>query len=151
MQFAVNGAVISQFGLHTDTKITPEWTENKVRPTNNGGVVVARPIFGGYNVEVVFARVNGTGDDLAQFLEDNFKGGGNDPEVTLLETVRNADGSVNQYQYIHGILYPSDLGSFRGIEDVSQTMKAYFPERVNVGVAGASTVSGQVIPGLVNV
>jgi len=149
VSFSVNGAVIAQFGLHTDTSIKPQWTESKVRPTNNGGIFVARPIFGGYEVDLTYARVNSVGDDLAQFLENNFEAGFPDFNVTMLETIRNYDGTINQYQYINGIMYPTDLGSWKGAEDVPQTFKFFFPQRQAVSLQSNATVSGNVIPGIV--
>jgi hypothetical protein len=140
---SVNGNVIQQFGLHIDTHFTPQWTEAKVRPTNNGGVFVARAIFGGYEVTLQFARVNGVGDDLAQWLEDNFKAGGADPDISMLETVVNSDGSRNQYNYINGTIIPTDGGSFKGVDEVNQTFKFFFPERESVGIGSTLTLGGQ--------
>lgn len=142
---SINGSVIKQFGLHIDTHFRPQWTEAKVRPTNNGGVFVARPIFGGYEVEIQYARVNGVGDDLAQFLEDNFKAGGPDPDITMLETVRNDDGSIDQYNYINGTLMPTDSGSYKGVDEVNQTVKFFFPERESVGAGATLTLGGQTL------
>jgi hypothetical protein len=139
----VNGNVIQQFGLHTDTHFQPDWTAAKVVPTNNGGIVVARAIFGGYNVTLMFARVNGVGDDLAQFLEDNWEAGQPDPSVSMLETVYNTDGSVNQYNYINGTILPKDGGSFKGVSEVSGTYDFFFPQRQSVGAATNLTLGNQ--------
>lgn len=142
VSITVNGNVISEFGLTTDTHFQPQWTEAKVRPTNNGGVFVVRPIFGGYQVDLTFARQNGVGDDLAQFLEDAFENGDQDPVVTMLETVRNDDGSVDQYNYIGGTFYPTDLGSYKGVDEVSQTYRFFFPQRQSVSGSSAQTTLG---------
>jgi hypothetical protein len=140
----LNGSVIKQFGLHTDTHFRPQWTEAKVRPTNNGGVYVVRPIFGGHEVELTYARVNGAGDNIAQFLEDTFKSGNPDVSVTCTETVRNDDGTQDQFNYINGICYPTDLGSFKGTDETNQVFKFFFPERqqVSSNTGTASTVAG---------
>lgn len=144
---SVNGSVIAQFGLTTDTSFKPSWTEAKVRPTNNGGLWVVRPIFGGYDVEVTYARVDGTGDDLAQFLQDTFINGDSDPSVSLLETVRNDDGSIDQYNYINGTIYPTDGGSFKGVDEVNQAFKMFFPERqlISSSNGNAPTFGGQAL------
>jgi hypothetical protein len=142
VQVTVGGNVISQFGFHTDTHFRPQWTEAKVRPTNNGGVYVVRPIFGGYEVEIQFARVNGVADNLMQYLEDNFKAGGADPTVTMQETVNNDDGSMDQYVYINGAILPQDAGSFKGVDEVSETIKFFFPERTAVGSTSPSITQG---------
>ena len=142
IQLSVANQVIQQFGFHTDTHFRPQWTEAKVRPTNNGGVYVVRPIFGGYEVEVQFARVNGIADNLAQYLEDNFKAGLPDPDVSMQETVRNDDGSVDQFIYINGSISPTDGGSFKGVDEVSQTIKFFFTEREAVSSASNSVTLG---------
>jgi hypothetical protein len=149
IQVSIAGNVVQQFGFHTDTHFRPQWTEAKVRPTNNGGVFVVRPIFGGYEVEVQFARINGVADDLMQYLEDNFKSGGPDPDVTMQETIRNDDGTTNQYIYINGAITPQDAGSFKGVDEVSQTIKFFFPERQAVS-SGATqlTLGGQGLPAI---
>ena len=107
-------------------------------PTNNGGIVVARAIFGGYNVTLTFARVNGVADDLAQFLEDNWEAGQSDPVVSMLETVYNTDGTVNTYNYINGTILPKDGGSFKGVSEVTGTYDFFFPQRQSVGAANCT-------------
>lgn len=142
VSISVNGVVLAQFGYHTDTHVQPQWTEKKIVPTNNGGVPVARGIFGGYNVDIVFARINGVADSVMQFLEDTFKSGATDPVVTMQETVTNDDGSVNQFLYIDGSMLPSDGGSFKGTDEVAQTIKFFFPERQEVGTTGTALTFG---------
>jgi hypothetical protein len=146
--FTANGQVLAEFGLLEDTHIKPIWQERKVVPTNNGGIPVARTIFGGYDVDVMYARVGAVGDDLATFLENNFVAGNSDVVVTMTETVRNDDGSIDVYQYINGIIYPTDLGSFKGVEDVTQSYKMFFPRRQGVTSSGGGipTLSGTQIP-----
>lgn len=140
---SLNGKVIKQFGLHTDTHVRPQYTERKVIPTNNGGVTVARPVFNGYDVDVVYMRQDGTGDTLAQFCEDNYIAGNPDIVVTMQQTVRNDDATVDVFNYIDGIIYPTDSGSYKGNEDVSQTFRMFFPRRQQIGGStGGTTVGG---------
>ena len=148
VSFTIGGNVINQFGLHTDTHFQPQWTLKKVTPTNFGGLPVARAIFEGVDVELTFARVNGTADILMQFLQDNWIAGNPDVVVTLQQTVRNSDGTVSQYNYLNGTIYPTDSGSYKGTDDVSQTFKFFFPESQLISdTSGAITVSGAPLPG----
>ena len=142
VSISVDGSVLAQFGYHTDTHVQPQWSEKKVVPTNNGGIPVARGIFGGYNVDIVFARINGVADSVMQFLEQRFESGSTDPICTLQETVTNDDGSVNQYLYLNGTMLPSDAGSFKGVDEVSQTIKFFFPQRQEVGTTGTALTYG---------
>lgn len=137
--------MIKQFGLHTSTKLHDSWTEVRTRPTNNGGIPVARPIFGGHDVEVTFDRVNGVPLALAQFLEDNWTIGNPDIVVTLQITIRNADGSIDQAIYSDGIMYISDGGDWKGVDVVPMTMKFFFQRRQVVSTQPAFSVGGQAI------
>lgn len=130
---SVNGAVIRQFGLHTSTHIKPLWTERTVVPTNNGGLNVTRAVFNGYEVDLTANRQNGVPDTLQQFLEDTYKAGDPDAVVTMLETVRNDDRSVDQFQYLDGTIFQQDAGDFKGNEDVSQQWRLRFAERIQIG------------------
>lgn len=143
IQMTVGGNTIQQFGLHTDTHFQPQWTLRKVTPTNYGGIPVARAIYEGTDVEVQFARVNGIADTLFQFLQDNWVAGNPDVVVTMQETVRNQDGTITQVNYLNGTVYPTDAGSYKGTEEVSQTIKFFFPrsQLIQSG-AGSVTTSG---------
>src|ERR1700722_6358310 len=127
--FNLGGNTIKQFGLHTDTHFRPQFTEVRSRPTNNGGIPVARAIYGGHEVELAFDRVNGVPMALSQFIEDNFVAGNSDIDVTLQITVRNSDGSVDQSVYSDGIMYPTDDGSYKGTEVVALTYKFFFARK----------------------
>jgi hypothetical protein len=143
VSFTIGGNVIQQFGLHTDTHFQPQWTLKKVTPTNFGGIPVARSIYEGIDVELTFSRVNGTADILMQFLQDNWIAGNPDVVVTMQQTVRNSDGTISQYNYLNGTIYPTEGGSYKGSDDVSQIFKFFFPESQLISdTSGAITISG---------
>lgn len=140
---SLNGQVIQQFNLHTDTHIQPLYAERKVIPTNNGGITVARPVFNGYDLTIQFMRQDGIPDTVAQFCQDTYIAGNPDIDVTMQVTIRNDDGSVDVFQYFDGIIYPTDEGSWRGNEDVSGTFKMFFPQRLQLtGSPADTTLSG---------
>lgn len=138
----LNGTVIQQFNLHTDTHIQPLYTERKVVPSNNGGVTVARPVFNGYDVTVQYMRQNGIPDTIQQFCEETYIAGNPDIDVTMQQTVRNDNGTVDVFQYIDGIIYPTDAGSYKGNDDVSGTMKMFFPRRLQLTGTGGGPNEG---------
>lgn len=143
LSFSVNGQVILELGLYTDVHFKPVWSEKKIVPINNGGIPVARSIYGGHDVEIQFGRRDSTGEQLAQFLQDNYTGGGSEPNVTLTEIVKDDDGSFTSYQYIDGIVYPTDLGSFKATDEVMQTFKFFFAQRIQLGTGlNSPTLSG---------
>src|SRR5579872_1645820 len=82
----VNGVIIKQFGLHEDNSIKPMWSEESSVPTNYGGLTIKRSLFDGYDVEIKTSRVDGTVDDLQQFLQDLYLSGA--PDVTDRKSTR---------------------------------------------------------------
>lgn len=145
VSFTAGGQTIAQFGLHTDTHIKPMWTETRSKPTNNGGIPEARTIYGGYEVDLTFDRVDGTGDAIMQFLEDNYIAGNPDIIVTLQVTIRNANGTVDQFLYLDGIMYPTDGGHFKQTDNVPQTFKFYFKRRQTLQNSAVATIGGQAL------
>lgn len=135
VSISLNGSVVAQFDLHTDTHIQPLFTERKVIPTNNGGVTVARPVFNGWDVTITYMRTDGIPDTVQQLTQDTYLSGDSDIDVTMQQTVRNDDGSVDVFQYLEGIIYPTDAGSYKGNEDVSGTFKLFFPRRMQTTAA----------------
>jgi hypothetical protein len=147
VSITLNGSVIQQIDLYSDTHIRPLWTERKVIPTNNGGVTVARPVFNGWDVDLTYFRQEGIPDTLGQYCQDNYFAGNPDILVTMQQTVRNDDGSVDVFQYINGIIYQTDAGSYKGNEDVSGTYKMFFPQRLQLtGGTQNATYSGAPLP-----
>jgi hypothetical protein len=144
----LNGQVIQEFGLYSDTHIQPLWTERKVIPTNNGGVTVARPVFNGWDVTIQYYRQDGIPDTLGQFCQDNYFAGNPDIEVTMQQTTRNDDASVDMFQYVDGIIYQTDAGSYKGNEDITGTYKMFFPRRIQLtGDTSDATFSGNTLAG----
>lgn len=129
LTISVNGSVVNELGLLTETSFKADWSMKKVTPTNKGGITVARSIFGGYDVECHITRQDSTADDFFSMLEANWIAGGQDPDVTLLETVRNPDGSVDQYNYIDGTIAPEGDGIYKGLDESTMSVKFFFPQR----------------------
>ena len=142
----VGGQVMKQFGLHNTTSLKNNWTEEKETPTNLGGLTIAKNIFMGYDVEIKVTRQNGVMDALQQFLQDNYLKGNPDPVVTLLKTVRNDDGTVDQENYVDGTIAITDGGDYTGTSKVSQTVKMFFPRKIQTAVSPTMTTGNTSIP-----
>lgn len=144
ISISIGGQVVKSFGLHTSSDFKPDWSMSKVTPTNEGGRTSARAVFKGWDFTLTYARVNGTADNIAQFLEDTYKAGGADPVITMLQTVTNADQTVDQYRYLNGTATPVDAGDYKGVDEVNGSIKFFFSERQLVSSgSGASTLGGQ--------
>jgi hypothetical protein len=143
VSITLNGQVIQQFGLYSDTHIRPLYTERVVIPTNNGGLSVARPVFNGWEVDLSYYRRDGLADTLGQFCQDNYLAGNPDIDVSMQQTVRNDDGTVDTFVYINGIIYQTDAGSYLGTEDITGSFKLRFSLRQQItGAASDITYSG---------
>lgn len=128
LSISVNGSILNELGLLTETTFKADWQLKKVVPTNNYGITVARSIFGGYDVECHITRQSSITDDFFFMLEQNWENGGVDPDISLLETVRNEDGTIDQYNYINGTIQPQDSGVYKGLDETTIVVKFFFPQ-----------------------
>jgi hypothetical protein len=144
----IAGLLIKQFGLHKSTKITPKWTIESETPTNLGGITITKPIFMGYDVVIDVTRQNGVVEDIQTFLEANYFAGNPDPAVTLLETVRNDDGTVNQYNYLDGSVWVTERGDYPGVSKVAQAVNMFFPRSLAITTNSPVTIGGGALVGL---
>lgn len=142
----MNGIVIKQFGLHRSTRIVPEYTIEAETPSNLGGITIKKAIPMGYNVEIDLTRQNSVPDDVLQYIQDNYFAGNPDVPVTLLETVKNDDGTVNIYNYVDGIIWVDNAGEYPGVSKVSMAVKMFFPRRLAISSNTSISVGGMAIP-----
>lgn len=56
--------------------------------------------------------------------------GGDQIPVTITQTIRNADGTSNQWQFIDAVLDMSDGGTYSGNDVVTQTINFFSAERI---------------------
>lgn len=74
-----------------------------------------------------------SGADLEIYFsegEQSYLLGGDQIPVTITETIRNIDGTYNQWQFINGVLDLSDGGDFNGNDVVEQTVTFYASQRL---------------------
>ena len=134
--FNISNALI----MEVQRKINSNLQE--IIPLNNDGKPVFRTTYSGYEIHLHLARQNGQMDLMFDALVQNYYTGGVPPTVTALETVRNPDQSVDQFQLLGGAIAPESMGAFKGAEQVNDvTLKIKFAERNPVGGAASSLVN----------
>jgi len=141
--FTAGGNTLAEFGLTTDVNIKPQFHEVRTKPINAGGVPVARSLYQGYEIDITFSRVNGTADALLQFIEENYEAGNTDINVSMQITVRNSDSSLDVFIFTDGIVYFTDAGNFKSVDDVPYSLKTFFRRRQFLSNNSAPTAGGQ--------
>ena len=141
--FTINGQTITipnVLVLEVSRKIRAQMHE--IIPLNNDGKPVFRTTYQGYEYDIHLARQNGQMDVLIDALAQNYYQGLVPPTVSLSETVRNPDQSVDQTMLLAGTIVPESLGAFKSGDPVNDiTLKLYFAERNSVGGASTSAVN----------
>ena len=142
LQIVINGQNFSNLGLVTDTSRKSLSHMHEVVPTNNDGQPVRRTTFSGYEFQLHLSRQNGQFDSLVRALQDNYFNGGTPPKVTMTETIRNPDNSVNQTVYTGGTIVPESMGAFKGADGVNDiTFQLIFTKSSDVGGASPQAVN----------
>ena len=142
-RFVVNSQVFNiSNALITEISRSVKSNLHEVIPINNDGKPVFRTTYAGYDYDLHLTRQNGQMDLLIDALVQNYYNGGTPPIVTALETIRNPDQSVDQFQLLAGSIVPSSLGAFKGADPVNDVqIKVVFAERNPVGGAVTSAVN----------
>lgn len=134
LQVVVNGQSFNNLGLLTDANRKVLSHMHEVIPVNNDGIPVRRTTYSGYDFEFHFTRQSGLVDSLVRELQRNYYSGGNPPKITMTETIRNPDQSVNQTSYTGGTIVPETLGSFKGADPVNDVhLRIVFSQANDIG------------------
>lgn len=56
--------------------------------------------------------------------------GGDQIPVTITQTIRNADGTINQFQFVNGVLDLTDGGTFSGDDVATQSISFMASQRI---------------------
>lgn len=118
--------------LMTSFNPRPLKTRLKSAPITNGGRNVYRVTYQGWEGTVELDRTDGVVDILTNLLETNYFAGLPETYFMITETVRNPDGSVDQFRYTNVVFEPEDMGTFRGEEKVSQRFMFVASQRLKV-------------------
>lgn len=102
------------------------------KPITNGGRTVNRVTYQGWEGTCELDRTDGVIDILTNLLETNYFAGLPETYFMITETIRNPDGSVDQFRYTNVVFEPDDMGTFRGEEKVSQRFMFVASQRVKV-------------------
>lgn len=121
------------FGIVKNFKKSMAHETTKVEGVNNSGEVAARDSFHGWNLSFTVTRQNGMLDKLAQIYQDTYLNGGKQILATFTETVRNQNGTIDQYQYARSVCNFGELGSYDGGgKEVDQSFTAFCPKRTEL-------------------
>jgi hypothetical protein len=121
---------LTQLGLLTAFNMRPVARTIKTRPINNNGKVALRNVYEGWEGHLTYDRQNGNIDALHGILEQNYYAGNPDIEFQVSETVRNPDGSVNQFTYLGVHVHVEDPGQFSQDNAVQVRMAVSCVERI---------------------
>lgn len=108
----------SMLGLMTQFDIRSVDTKMKVTPISQGGVPVLQNIPNGLRGTMTFVRVGPAFSQLYVDLSQGYFNAGLISQMSIEMTIRNRDGSTDNYQ-IDGVqLSDWDFGDFRGTKEV---------------------------------
>lgn len=77
-------------------------------------------------------REDATLDKYIAQEEANYYAGEDNPNITITETITEADGSVSQFQYKGCTLTLSDAGDWKGDDTVKQTLEFEAIQRIQL-------------------
>ena len=108
------------FGLLTSFSAKPMNTRLTSTPITNGGKSIHRVVPTGWEGSFEIDRSDGVVDAIFQLLEDNYYGGKSETYVLIAEVITNPDGSIDEYRFKNCVLVPSEHGTFKADEKVTQ-------------------------------
>lgn len=131
------GTVLADLGLLTEFTSSAPVHAIEVKGINNGGYIAERDVPERIKGSFAFARRGGIGDLLATVERGNYFAGNAQNSYSILETVRENDGTLSEYQYIDVRLGTIDLRTIR--QDAEIPMKVEFSAADYLQVAGETT------------
>lgn len=143
-QFELNivnptGLVVASLGLITDFTSNAPVHEVEVKGINNGGYIAARAIPERIKGSFAFARRGGIADLLLRVERGGFFAGQAQNQYSILETVKELDGSLSEYQYVGVVLGTFDVRVIK--QDAEIPMKIDFSAADIVQLAGLGSLA----------
>jgi hypothetical protein len=123
-------AGVIPIALLTSFNAKPMKTRLESKPITNGGRVVYRMTYQGWEGNFEYDRTDDVVDLVFQELETNYYSGLPETYFMITQTIRNPDASLGEYRYINAILEPDDPGTFKGEEKVTGRFGFVAQERV---------------------
>lgn len=111
---------VVNFGLLTSFNSRPLRNRLSSMPITNGGKSVFRNVFTGWEGSFEIDRSDSIVDALFQLLEDNFYAGNPETYFMITETIKNPDGSIDEYRFKNVVLEPEDAGTWKSEDKVAQ-------------------------------
>ena len=118
------------FNILTEFDSKPQYKDLKVEGID--GITRSRHLPNGHTGTLMFDRADsGVSDYFAQ-QEANFFAGLSPDQVTITQTITEANGSVSQYQYTQVDLWEDDDGTWKGLDKVPQRVNFYSARKIKV-------------------
>ena len=128
--------------------VTFDMHQLKITPITNGGRPIYLSIPNGLTGTMDFTRYNGAMTAMFTKLYEAFYGGGLLPHFSLMLSVLNRSGTVDEYIIPQLVFDTPDFGKFTGIEDVTQSLKFSAPTMISTG-GGATLLAALPLTGLI--
>src|SRR5438552_11753839 len=105
---------IVSFGLLTGFNPRVLTTRLISAPITNSGRRVYRIIYDGWEGTFDVDRADGTVDALFDLLESAYFAGAPETYFMITETIKNIDGTIDEFRYRNVVIVPEDGGNWRG-------------------------------------
>lgn len=124
-------AIQDQFGdVFTDSMLAhlmefdseSEDTDLKITPITTGGVPIYQTIWNGVRGSLMFTRVNGSFQAMFLDIMNGYFNSGLISQFTMSQTVRNRDGSIDEYIYTGVQFSRPRFGRFQSVKEVDMRM-----------------------------
>src|ERR1700761_1323633 len=86
----------------------------------------------GWDLSFKLDRFDTTVDDFWAIFEANYYAGVNQIPGTIYQTIKEADGSISQWQFNKVVIKVDDPGSYAGDKKVDQSLSGFATQRVRV-------------------
>jgi hypothetical protein len=107
----------------TEFDAESEDVEVKVTPISLGGVPIYQTIWYGIRGHMTFARVNGSFESMIISLMNGYYDQGLIPFFTISQTVRNRDGTLDEYMFMGCQWVRPRFGNFRATKEVDMAVE----------------------------
>lgn len=117
---------IDQLGLMMDFESDYDDAEIKIVPITGGGVPVFQTVWAGGHGRIGFTRRNGNLEQMTLELVQAYHSIGLIPIFTMLTSVLNRDGSIDERLYTGVQFNRPRFGQYRALKEVDQAVQFSF-------------------------
>jgi hypothetical protein len=121
---------VIKFTIKTGFKSTPQYVDIQSKDLN--GLPLHDVIPNGHNLEFDLDRKDGTAEDYFASREAIYFNGGEVPNVSVTETIRERDQSITQYRYTGVSLKLTNAGTWSGNEVTKQALAGFATRKIKI-------------------